>query len=327
MIHPPFLAAIASRPNMTFNYRRTHAFTGNQKGSKFDFYCVQYLRIFSFLVAIITVLGISTAYVPLAKAQVNDPALVQNVTDAENFAPKGEKVRISHGHVDIGPVYRNGTLELLARDDTGSQPVWRYLEDITFEINESLTLPDGTGYEFTGARTGDELFVLPQTESPTLPWLGWNTQSPTLAELSPSGVNLKLAQHTGEGEHSLFLQSGGFGAPLVLWTTSNGGSVWAEINTHTHANWTFTAPGSHTVELNAELNIPGAEPMTTTASLNFDIAHDANPTARGAHATDAATASEGSWLMDPLTWLVAVLALMLVGIFIAIMRKAGRRER
>ena len=49
----------------------------------------------------------------------------------------------------------------------------------------------------------------------------------------------------GPGSLIVYLQSGDFAEPEVLWDSAepNPQPVWVDVNTHTHANWVFSKPG------------------------------------------------------------------------------------
>lgn len=197
-------------------------------------------------------LAAAIALAPTAGAQT-DPALQQTVSGDEQIA-EGDAV-ISAGHVDLGTMFVDGELTMLARDDSQEPPVWRELDDVVLQVSDSAkqTLPESGEFDFTGAGAGEDVWVIPQTEVQGVPWLGWNTQAPSLLERSSNGVSLEFGGHEGDGDFSLFLQPGGFHEPQLLWTSRVDGTqpMWVEPNTHTHANWVFTDPGVHLVGVRA----------------------------------------------------------------------------
>ena len=197
-------------------------------------------------------LAAAIALAPTAGAQT-DPALQQTVSGDEQIA-EGDAV-ISAGHVDLGTMFVDGELTMLARDDSQEPPVWRELDHVVLQVSDAAkqTLPETGEFDFTGAGAGEDVWVIPQTEVQGVPWLGWNTQAPSLLERSSNGVSLEFGGHEGDGEFSLFLQPGGFHEPQLLWTSRVDGiqPMWVEPNTHTHANWVFTDPGVHLVGVRA----------------------------------------------------------------------------
>lgn len=222
--------------------------------------------------------GIAPQHSPSAIAQ-EDPALHQHVDANEEHAPLGTRVVFDHGHADLGPqLDEQGKLVFLVRDDSAVTPVWRHSEDVVFYADEkaALALPDDPNYQFIGAPAGQKVWVLPQTEAPGVPWLGWSTQAPSLADGSTQGINLELVGHQGPGKHSLFLQSGGFAAPKVLWTDDQPQKIWVELNTHTHANWVFSEPGVHLLALNVQTTSAQGVGQSVPVVLKFAIGVDPN---------------------------------------------------
>lgn len=220
--------------------------------------------------------------------------LAQVVTADERQAPAGENTVISEGHVDLGLVLGENGPELLARDDSGPDPVWRHLDDVVFNTSDAArqTLPEGGDYSFVN--DGGDVWVVPQTEVVGVPWLGWNTQSPTLQDTVDRGVTMSITGHQGPGEASLFLQNGGFEPPLILWSTrepdkaENGGQFWVDLNTHTHANWTFSEPGVHQVGVRVDAALRTGETVSTDAVLTFAVGDG----------TDAEAAQAAEWNPD-----------------------------
>ena len=226
-------------------------------------------------------LGATLIDAPLALSQApggdpaSDPALQQTVQDDEKIAPLGEKVVLSAGHADLGPLYVDGELTFMVRDDSQVPPVWRHLEDVVFDVSDAAkqTLPEGEDFDFTGAKGGDEVWVVPQNEVPGVPWLGWNTQSPKVVDTTDRGVSLEFGGHEGEGDFSLFLQAGGFSEPQQLWNSRLKGNqpMWVELNTHTHANWVFTKPGVHLVGVRAVVKDTDGTEHTSEQVVRFAV--------------------------------------------------------
>lgn len=210
-----------------------------------------------------------------AAGQDPDPALQQTVTDEEQNAPAGTKVEITHGHVDLGPRLLNGKWIFMARDDSGDTPTWRHLDDMVFVLGKSaaLALPDNSDYNFVGAKAGATVWAIPQVEVASVPWLGWNTQSPAVVNNVQAQVKLVFEGHQGPGQFTMFLQSGNFGAPQLLWTSAkeNSQAVHVDLNTHTHANWVFTEPGVHLVRLSAKATLKDGQSVSAPVVLRFAV--------------------------------------------------------
>ena len=259
------------------------------------------------------------------QAQPVDPALEQRVTIDEPVIVD-ESVIINQGHVDLGPYLdESGQLQFYARDDASISPVWRPTEDVIFGVGEAaeIALPDDANYNFIGAAPGDTVWVVPQTEIQGVPWVGWNTQSPTIAEIADKGVTLEFVGHAGPGEHSVFLQPGGFAEPDVLWTKKEPGSIWVEPHTHTHANWVFTEPGSHLVVLRATIETAQGETHTAEATLRFAVGID--PLEYQAPSRDEVTSGSSATLWYTIAG-VAVAIVVVAGVIIWVVRRGNHNS-
>lgn len=221
----------------------------------------------------------------------DDPALQQRVDSDEELATG--QVSIDAGHVDLGPRYVDGEWTLLARDDTarleGGKAKWRQPEDVVFKVTDTakLTLPEGDEYAFTGAEAGSQVWTVPQTEVTGVVWLGWNTQDPEVVQTVERGVTLRFleAQHLdGDGKMTVFLQPGNFAPPQVLHDATAASEAWVELNTHTHANWVFTEPGTYLVRIAVDAEGIDGTTRTDDAMLRFSVG-DAADEAEAASAT------------------------------------------
>ena len=228
-------------------------------------------------------------------------ALTQTLS-AEQPVASG-RTEISAGHVDMGPRFNNGTFELMLHDDHGETPVWRSLDEVIYRGSDKaiLEVPNDPRYSFVGAPAGSKVYVIPQTEAKGVIWPGWNTQDPQLVSKLNRGVNLTLEQVSGPGTFSLYLENGNFSAPQVLWssTKSEPQKLWVEKNTHTHANWVFTAPGEYLLKVTASAELSDGSTVSDTRYLKFAVGDSASADAlyameaqaRGTGATSSGSAS------------------------------------
>ena len=205
-------------------------------------------------------------------------ALTQTLS-AEQPVASG-RIEISAGHVDMGPRFNNGKFELMLHDDHGETPVWRSLDEVIYRGSDQaiLEVPNDPRYSFVGAPAGSKVYVIPQTETKGVIWPGWNTQDPQLVSKLNRGVNLTLEQVSGPGTFSLYLENGNFSAPQVLWssTKSEPQKLWVEKNTHTHANWVFTAPGEYLLKVTASAELSDGSTVTDTRYLKFAVGDSAS---------------------------------------------------
>ena len=209
-------------------------------------------------------------------------ALAQTLS-AEQPVASG-RTEISSGHVDMGPRFNNGKFELMLHDDHGETPVWRSLDEVIYRGSDQaiLEVPNDPRYSFVGAPAGSKVYVIPQTEAKGVIWPGWNTQDPQLVSKLNRGVNL---------------ENGNFSAPQVLWSSTKNEpqKLWVEKNTHTHANWVFTAPGEYLLKVTASAELSDGSTVSDTRYLKFAVGDSANADALYAMEAQArGSASSGS---------------------------------
>ncbi|GAA1511589.1 choice-of-anchor M domain-containing protein [Nocardioides humi] len=297
--------------------------------------------------------------VPAAAAAPGDPtptvppgdgALQQTIDPDQEVAT--DDVVLEQGHVDLGPRDVDGEWVLMVHDDTQlAGSVWRPLEHAVIRVRDAgiQQVPDDPAYSFLGVDPGTGVHVVPQTQNPDVVWLGWNTQDPSVLESVDRGVTLTLRGVDGPGHLVVYLQDGGFGEPDVLWDSrdlvardSTGQRLWVDVNTHTHANWVFSAPGTYLVSIAATATLVDGTEQTTAGTLRLAVGDAADPEqARHAEASAPATPDAGAaedagedpeaaesaedgtpaWL-----WAVGAGAVVLAGVLLAVVAR-GRRTR
>lgn len=306
------------------------------------------LRTTSLLLA--TALAVPLAFGHAAHAE--DDPLDQTLTDQPIV--HGERV-LDVGHVDLGPKFDGKDWRLLVHDDVAkadrnATSVWRYPDETVFHVTDDarLTLPDDEAYAFTGAKAGDPVWVVPQTQNPDAVWLGWNTQDPTVMKTIDRGVTLSMTGVQGPGIATVYLQSGTFGEPQLLWDSrkSSAQPLWVDVNTHTHANWVFTEPGVYLIRLRAEadlldgrhvsdsryLRLAVGSATSTDEAFALEWTGPAEPSAESAAKPADAGASEdssdGGLVVPILIGTIALVAvLLIVGFAIALVRSGRDRRR
>lgn len=272
-----------------------------------------------------------------------DPGLQQTI-DADEPVVTGEAV-IARGHVDIGPRYIDGTWQLLMRDDSEVPSVWRNLDDTVLQVTDAsiLQVPDDPAYAFVGAPAGTDVYVVPQTQAADVVWVGWNTQDPDVMSTVDRGATLTLLGVQGPGALTMYLQSGNFSEPDVLWTSTNPEPqpLWVDVNTHTHANWVFTEPGVYLVQVAVSADLVTGESVTDTRTLRFAVG-DATGAAEARAATIVAPAasaasttttaltdagSGGSSNTGLLAIIVAAVVVLVGGVVFTVVRGGRARRR
>ena len=218
-----------------------------------------------------------------------DPDLAQSVAAHEEW--RGEASEISAGHVDLGPRLIDGQWRAGLRHDAESGAVWRDPNQTVLRVSDAaiMTAPDSADYPFLADVAGKPVHVIPQTQNPSVVWLGWNTQDPAVTATIDRGLTMRVGPVSGPGRAWLFLQSGTFGKPLLLADSGAApGDVWIDSGTHVHANWAFSAPGTYTATVTFLGTTTAGEAVNASTTLRFAVG-------------DAASASEALAMAAPAT--------------------------
>ena len=233
-----------------------------------------------------------------------DPDLAQSVAAHEEWS--NEASEISVGHVDLGPRLIDGQWRAGLRHDAETGAVWRDPNQTVLRVNDAaiMTAPDSADYPFLADVAGKPVYVVPQTQNPSVVWLGWNTQDPAVTATIDRGLTMRVGPVSGPGRAWLFLQSGTFGKPLLLADSGAApGDVWIDSGTHVHANWAFSAPGTYTATVTFLGTTTAGEAVSASTTLRFAVGDAASasealamaaPAAADAASAGASASSSGS---------------------------------
>ena len=259
------------------------------------------LSVFSLLVAALLII----VGAPSSVADPSpDPDLAQSVAAHEEW--RGEASEISVGHVDLGPRLIDGQWRAGLRHDAESGAVWRDPNQTVLRVRDAaiMTAPDSADYPFLADVAGKPVYVIPQTQNPSVVWLGWNTQDPAVTATIDRGLTMRVGPVSGPGRAWLFLQSGTFGKPLLLADSGAApGDVWIDSGTHVHANWAFSAPGTYTATVTFLGTTTAGEAVAASTTLRFAVGDAtsasealamAAPAASGSASAGASASSSGA---------------------------------
>ena len=224
-----------------------------------------------------------------------DPDLAQSVAAHEEWS--NEASEISVGHVDLGPRLIDGQWRAGLRHDAESGAVWRDPNQTVLRVSDAaiMTAPDSADYPFLADVAGKPVYVVPQTQNPSVVWLGWNTQDPAVTATIDRGLTMRVGPVSGPGRAWLFLQSGTFGKPLLLADSGAApGDVWIDSGTHVHANWAFSAPGTYTATVTFLGTTTAGEAVAASTTLRFAVGDAASASEALAMAAPAAAPADGA---------------------------------
>ena len=175
--------------------------------------------------------------------------------------------------------------------------MWRDPNQTVLRVNDAaiMTAPDSADYPFLADVAGKPVYVVPQTQNPSVVWLGWNTQDPAVTATIDRGLTMRVGPVSGPGRAWLFLQSGTFGKPLLLADSGAApGDVWIDSGTHVHANWAFSAPGTYTATVTFLGTTTAGEAVSASTTLRFAVGDAASASEALAMAAPAAAPADGA---------------------------------
>ncbi len=180
-------------------------------------------------------------------------------------------VTLNLGDVDVGLAYEGGAWDLHVHDET---------TDIEYEPGDAVlqagassetTVPNDPNFSFLGS-PGAPVWILPQTEDPSLLFLGIATEEIDPGTFVGDEITLTLSGVAGPGSFSLY-QTDQFGVPTVFMDSSDGITAGdftiRPTGGHEHFNWAFTAPGTYTVDLIASGTLAGGGGFTSSGPVGY----------------------------------------------------------
>ncbi|WP_434444332.1 choice-of-anchor M domain-containing protein [Lentzea sp. E54] len=195
-------------------------------------------------------------------------------TTVTRTVPPGEVEVVTDGHFDFGPIVEGGAFSARVKDDRQGTPAYRDPASYVFHLGDATraTPPPGSGLDFLGS---GPVWTIPLTQRSGVPWLGWNTQHPSVLAAVDSNVTLTLDKLDGPGELAVYGQDpfGGVGdryfgtvAGFPRATTVPVG----QSGVHVHAVWAFTKPGSYSATFSVSGSIDGRQAAAKT-TLAFHV--------------------------------------------------------
>ncbi|WP_205473662.1 TIGR03773 family transporter-associated surface protein [Nocardioides sp. SYSU D00038] len=208
--------------------------------------------------------------------------------------PTGRQTPVSDGHFDFGAEIAGGALVARVKDDRTQPPSWVVPESVRFVLDEGARqqVPAGSAYAFLGS-AGSPIWLMPQTQASGVPWLGWNTQHPTVRSEVRGPVRFTLDSVTGPGRLAIYQTDsfGGVGDKVLGTAPGFPRSFDVPLNVHAHANWVFTEAGSYDVTLTQSATLGDGRRVSDQATLSFTVGAGAGTAGRAAPAWSRVQAS------------------------------------
>ena len=156
---------------------------------------------------------------------------------------------ITKGHQDMALSGDSGDLSFKVKDD--DEGIEHDSETFAIEVSDDLKQPLS---ELGDTSLPNEGWILPQTQDPNAPWLGFNTQELSqdlLAAGDTATLSMAIAQGPEDGRIVAYQVE--LGGPKVLMDTADGSAWDYPGNSHSHPAFAFTEPGTYAVSFTFEL--------------------------------------------------------------------------
>ncbi|MCI1223407.1 MAG: choice-of-anchor M domain-containing protein [Bifidobacterium subtile] len=200
---------------------------------------------------------------------------------------------LDHGHIDIAAYSPSvNSMKMVVQEDVTGDHVRRTPSSVMLWLKP-------------GAKTSRGWSV-PQTQQQDLIWLGWNNQFLSSREIP---VTWTLDKLEGPGSMRIWTQ-GNLGAPDTTILDSNGTHTFQmPKNTHTHANWDFSAEGYYKITMTYATSLgsdtetiymtvgnkdPKAMPISCNAVTSAASGVQTAPPAQQVPSTDKAAAAQAA---------------------------------
>lgn len=194
-------------------------------------------------------------------------------TPVTSTAGSGNVDVATDGHFDFGPVKEGSAVRALLKDDRQAPAQWKDPGAIVFHLGDSATAQaPGGQFDFLGS---GQVWQVPLTQQAGVPWVGWNTQHPSIAGKTHGPITLTLDNLEGPGDLAVYSVNswGQLGEKYFGTVSGFPRSTSIEVGAsgvHVHGIWAFTQPGAYYATLTFSGTIDGAQ-SSGTSTLTFFV--------------------------------------------------------
>jgi len=183
------------------------------------------------------------------------------------------------GHADFGLAYDGGVLDFHFHG-AGAFIDGQEVADERYPISNVVTLVTSetmlnlpVDFPPLGALLGQTIWMLPETQFFSLPFLGLATEELNSADWGNLTISLGAVTSPSAAGNFALWQSGTFGETLLHMSTADPAVdlVIMQAGTHSHYNWGFTEPGAWQIEMTASGNHRTDGLKSSTQTLAFHV--------------------------------------------------------
>lgn len=191
-------------------------------------------------------------------------------------------VKISHGHVDIGPVVVDGKMSVVINDDSrehAKTSVARNPESVTLQllknskVKRSAKAFNDPVFDFMGPR-GTELFVSPMQQKNGIVWPGFSSEHIDRAAF-PRGVEFEISQKSAPAGSSwwLFTHDSFNGLDMIA-SAQKAGQIDAPEPLHKHVYWAFNKAGTYVLTVSVSGSDAAGKDFRSSADIRFKVGEE-----------------------------------------------------
>jgi surface-anchored protein len=182
---------------------------------------------------------------------------------------------LTNQHADIGVAYEDGAWNLHIHNETQdieySPPSG--LNGAILQVGSAAagTVPANPLFSFLGT-AGSPVWILPNTQNPSLIFLGFGAEELETGLFVGDSVSLALHSISGPGEFAVF-DFDIFGNPVELMNSRAGSTATDSVSlvagAHNDMNFAFSAPGTYTVNFEASGTLVDGNVFTASGPVGY----------------------------------------------------------
>ncbi len=174
-------------------------------------------------------------------------------------------------HVDVGINYAGGLWDLHVHDETNDLEYEPGDAILFVGLGASNGVPVNPLFSFLG-NPGDPVWILPQSNDPSLLFLGIGAEELIAGTFVGDLVTLSLTGVSGPGHFALY-QTDMFGSPTVFMNSRDGitaaDSYTLGAGSHSHFNWAFSEMGTYTLSFEASGTLVAGNQFTSSGPVDY----------------------------------------------------------
>ncbi|MDO4607451.1 MAG: choice-of-anchor M domain-containing protein [Bowdeniella nasicola] len=191
-------------------------------------------------------------------------------------------VRISHGHLDLGPTLVGSEPAFALVDDSREHLPASVVRDpnaVTIVVGQKAAhirsdrIMGDSSYDFLG-EYGSPIHLLPQVQDPDLPWPGFsNTRLLSALPDQIASVRLNVSSLSTPDDASWWAFTSQFGKlDELVASSAHSATITANDYFHQHLTWAFSKPGTYRMRMSATvLDKSGNEKETAPVTVTFEV--------------------------------------------------------